>query len=532
MVSLTTSLRFDFLDVEGAPGALTEWEPGFVAVSIPSEQWRNAELTCRGRAMPLYLREFDGVVHVVADWPRSSAGNYDLELDINGSNAARRTWSIKPSKISAQAFESLLARLQDELPASLAVAMQEMGALTGIELLSPDETTLSAELLRIRRAIDGTSARQGLREVLPRIARDPHQALTPEETWSRREVARRIDPNRLAQAFYRANNLTSEGELVRVPENPVRHEVDVMENRLVKAFHGQVERRLRRLANSAALGSSADEIAGLRGSLRQARSAARFLDDVTDAQHTPTRFSMVLLRRADYRQALEGYLEFRRSTRVEFKDSALEAPINHVPYLFETWCVLEVIAALIAAAGSSGYRITHQRVVRQVARQLYVDVLRSGRPAIELASGDDQTDVRLIPQRTYGVHGQPAGSISFSQRPDIAIEVRKNGELEKIVILDPKYKLRSEEIEGEVVGAQPTKTDIDAMHSYRDAIRDSKGARVVSYAAIIYPGPLVRFSSGLAALPADPANPGELRSTLIEELQRQVFTEREVAAAP
>ena len=514
------------------PGVLTEWEPGFVAVPVPSEQWRSAKATCRGKVMPLYLREFDGVVHVVADWPRSSAGNYDIKLELNGSSVARETWSIRPSKISNEAFDSLLARLQDDLPASLAIAMQEMGALAGVELLSPAETTLSAELLRLRRAINGTASRQGLGDVLPRIARDPHQALTPEETWSRREVARRIDPNRLAQGFYRANNLTSDGELIRVPENPVTHEVDVMENRLVKTFHGQVERRLLRVTNSATLGSSADEVVELRASLRRARRAARFLDDVADVQHIPTRFSMVLLRRPDYRQALEGYLEFRRSTRVEFRDSALEAPINHVPYLFETWCVLETIAALMEAAELSGYRITGQHVVRQVAKQLYVNVLRSGRPAIELVSGDEQTNVRLIPQRTYGVNAQPVGSISFPQRPDIALEVRQNGELRNVVILDPKYKLRSEEIEGEVVGARPTKTDIDAMHSYRDSIRDSKGKQVVSYAAIIYPGPLVRFSSGLAALPADPANPDELRATLIEDLQRQVFAEREAATSP
>jgi predicted component of viral defense system (DUF524 family) len=72
-----------------------------------------------------------------------------------------------------------------------------------------------------------------------------------------------------------------------------------------------------------------------------------------------------------------------------------------------------------------------------------------------------------------------------------------------VLIFDPKYKLDSEQ-SGEQPKAKPKKADIDAMHAYRDAIRDEQGHRVVQYAAILYPGPTVTYTRNLEAIEADP----------------------------
>jgi predicted component of viral defense system (DUF524 family) len=45
------------------------------------------------------------------------------------------------------------------------------------------------------------------------------------------------------------------------------------------------------------------------------------------------------------------------------------------------------------------------------------------------------------------------------------------------------------------------------MHSYRDAIRNEAEAHIVSYAAILYPGPHQAYGDGLAALRARPSEP-------------------------
>ena len=53
----------------------------------------------------------------------------------------------------------------------------------------------------------------------------------------------------------------------------------------------------------------------------------------------------------------------------------------------------------------------------------------------------------LIPQRTFGrTSARPLRSISFSQRPDVVIEVSAKDRPTLLILFDPKYKLRSEEL--------------------------------------------------------------------------------------
>src|SRR5205085_12567057 len=96
----------------------------------------------------------------------------------------------------------------------------------------------------------------------------------------------------------------------------------------------------------------------------------------------------------------------------------------------------------------------------------------------------------------------------------IAIEMEDDDGATRILIFDPKYKLDSEEVEGEIVDARPKKVDIDKMHAYRDAIRN-EDARVVGYAAILYPGPQARpFGSGVDALSAVPGSAEPIQNRL------------------
>ena len=85
-------------------------------------------------------------------------------------------------------------------------------------------------------------------------------------------------------------------------------------------------------------------------------------------------------------------------------------------------------------------------------------------------------------------------------------------------VFDPKYKLDSDQPDSGGNGS-PKKEDIDKMHAYRDALRGQRNERVVRYAAILYPGPEVSYSTGddtpeIAALSANPEQPGALRTSL------------------
>jgi predicted component of viral defense system (DUF524 family) len=219
---------------------------------------------------------------------------------------------------------------------------------------------------------------------------------------------------------------------------------------------------------------------------------------------------MVLQKRPEYRALLRGYLEFRRSAFVELNEPALEAPLENLPYLYEVWGTLQVIKAFIDVGNELGLKLRSQQLARHFDGGVYVKVLPDGRPAVEFVAPTTDSVARLIPQRSYTRSGRHLRSISFSQIPDISVEVTSPAAAPTLHLFDPKYKLRSEET-GEPGDGRPKKIDIDTMHAYRDAIRDEDENRVVKYAAILYPGPETRYGDGIEALSARPLQPLQLQ---------------------
>ena len=248
---------------------------------------------------------------------------------------------------------------------------------------------------------------------------------------------------------------------------------------------------------------------------------------------------MVLIKRSEYRAALEGFLEFRRSAVVQLDEPLLAAPLTNLPRLYEAWGTLEVIAAFVNLAGSLGYIVKTQNLVQRRASRIWVEVLKDGQPAVELVHPSGRT-AKLIPQRSYVPGSTGLHSMSFAKRPDVAIEVSEPGGETAVWIVDPKYKLDSEtrasdnEEDPALPKGSPKTQDIDAMHAYRDAIRDSSGQRVVRCAAILYPGRTRVFGSDIAAFQAQPLNPelldGELTQFLGSALQPTIDDAAAIAA--
>jgi predicted component of viral defense system (DUF524 family) len=223
--------------------------------------------------------------------------------------------------------------------------------------------------------------------------------------------------------------------------------------------------------------------------LQQAQRQANFLQEVSLPAHLPMHLSMVLLKHPPYRAALEGYLELHRSAAVQLEEPALEAPLENLPYLYQLWGTLEVICVLLEVAQEFGYCARQYRLIRRDGSGVYVRILPDGQPAFILVHPVRNTVIRLIPQRTYGKRSDMLHSISYEQRPDVAVEVCEPNQPVRIYLFDPKYKLDSETPEESFISSKPLKVDIDKMHAYRDAIRDEEDRRVVQYAAILYPGP-------------------------------------------
>jgi predicted component of viral defense system (DUF524 family) len=121
---------------------------------------------------------------------------------------------------------------------------------------------------------------------------------------------------------------------------------------------------------------------------------------------------------------------------------------------------------------------------------------------------------------------------SHPQRPDVAIEVTDDSGATGVILFDPKYKLESEALNGDITDARPKKEDMDKMHAYRDAVRDARDERVVRLAAILYPGPTVApFGAGVDAISAVPGSSDLLDQRLEDILRRELSSRFGVAAA-
>ena len=179
---------------------------------------------------------------------------------------------------------------------------------------------------------------------------------------------------------------------------------------------------------------------------------------------------------------------------------------------------LKIVLPLIISVAAisllfAAYQVRTERLTRHLDGGVYLEVLADGEPAVELHNPSTGDVVLLIPQRAYGKGGRHLRSISFRQIPDITVEVQSPSRPPHLYLFDPKYKLQSEEA-AECGDGRPKKIDIDTMHAYRDAIRDSTEQRVVNYAAILYPGPELRYGDGIEALSARPLKPESLHKRL------------------
>jgi len=488
-----------------------------VEMRIPTDQWVTASLVVGQRPLPVSLQKVSGRAAVIAEWPISGPGHYDLSYK-SQSGAGKLTVSVHPEKLSSVEFGQLLNELEHGLPRDVAIALQNLGGLAGVQLDRGRPSSLAEELQRVREAIHGTTKVRGLTQLLTELARDPYVRLRASTHWVRREFARRPSPFGLAVALRRPGNLAEDRKPVNVLDTGVGHSADVYENRIVRTFVSQVEQRARRLAVVLRLTdnlSLADEADALVDSVMRSKRIASFLNDVSALATPPSHVTMVLLKRPVYQAALKAYLTFQRRLSIRFETPALDAPLRELPYLYQLWATMYVIQELLEVGRDLGYKLSSQLLIGRDARGAFVRPMPDGQPVVQLTHPFTGRQVSLIPERRYS---DAIGSIglrtnTYLQRPDIAVEIRDPDGSINVVLFDPKYKVA--EYSGVLdKSLKPLKADIDKMHAYRDAIRDQDGVRVVSFAAILYPGPTVQFTGGIGAIGAQPLRAPVLRSNL------------------
>lgn len=513
----TSKLVFLKLDGEKIEAPL-EWQPAYIEALIPSENRREVQVYLQGQKLSFYLRELAGKERVLADWQRSNPGYYQLRFEYQG-DIKEQVITVLPQKISREAFAQMLEDLDTRLPTSVAIGLQKAGALAGLKLPQLNEHTLAQEMVILRRAINGTGNRPGLTKILSVLAREHHKILKTKEIWVKKEQVRKPSTSNLIQAFSKGHNLDANGRPVHVLDTRVEHTVDVYENQLVKLFFDLVSLRLRRIEGACEANDKnkiLDELKFLSHTLKKARQEAVFLNEVSQPKYLPKQITMVLLKNPAYHAALEGYLEFIRSPAVYLDNPDLNTPLENLPKLYQIWGTLWVIVVLLEVAEQTGYNIAEQSLVARDKTGIFVRVFPNAKPVIVLTHPQHKTIIKLIPERTYSTSGVLYSS-TFSQRPDIALEVQLPDGSHLVYIFDPKYKLESEEPENIGRESKPKKQDIDKMHTYCNAIRDkdNEGRQVVNYAAILYPGSYIPYPDAqIEALGAYPGAEAELKTHL------------------
>ncbi len=510
--------RISFLDQAGRPiGGPLEWVPALIKLDVDPEHWADVTLSVQGQNVSARLEKIAGEEQIIVPWPRAGTGTYKLTLSGDGRHEYK-VIKVRPRKISEEAYGDLIDDLENRLPVSIALALQNAGALSGVSITASHETTLAQEVKRLGRAVRGIEGqRPGLASVLNELSTDPHRILKSEHHWVKREKARRPVASALVQAIIKGGNLDELGRPQKVLDQRVEHTFDVYENRLLKMFHHQVLLRLRKLRSAAAARNLANllgHIDELNREVRQGRIAASFLDEITLPTVLPMNLTMVLLRRAPYRAALEGFLEFNRGMVIQLDQEIIEAPLENLPALYQTWNTFVVIETLLDLARDHGLEVIAQRLTHRRAGEIFVKILPDGRPALILRDPQNGTKVSLTPEFSIRHGGRQFRSVSFTQRPDIVVTVEKPEEATRMLVLDPKYKLDSEFSQDGESDGQPKKEDIDKMHAYRDAIRSPDGSQPVVCAGILYPGGDVSFGNEIAAISALPGQADSLKERI------------------
>src|SRR5688500_1610256 len=108
-----------FLDQAGKVlKAPDEWEPALVEVPAELKDWQGVRVWRHDCDLPVVIRSVGGQARIVAEWPRSGVGHYQLWVRV-GDEEVAHDLEIWPRKITQEEFVKLVEALENRLPVSL-----------------------------------------------------------------------------------------------------------------------------------------------------------------------------------------------------------------------------------------------------------------------------------------------------------------------------------------------------------------------------------------------------------------------------
>jgi predicted component of viral defense system (DUF524 family) len=441
-------------------------------------------------------------------------------------------------KLTRGQFAAMIA----DINAEATIAYSLSPATQQTELSQYRQCLGLAQLEYIRQQIEP------LRRVIEAIACRPRRVLKQEDECVELSRARAADDRSLDWLLTHPDNLVPVNQ-ANVPAGardlhrqmagylPARIRItrrlvsyDVYENRLIKHFLQRLSTVLRH--TQARLAETEQDRDNVEEPIR--RLAHRRLGELSSYRHTvynllgldflqevgPLRrfrpVTQVLRRDPFYARFYTLYQQFERAI-TPFEGAPFQLSLEKTWQLYEYWCFFQIISALRTLVGDA------LEFDAGPLLQTHTD-----RVSLTLPRAEVQINQRLCVffQKSYTYYDRNrVGSYSHTMRPDISIEVYNgDGYVERIILLDPKYR----------VSGRSINQAMDDLHRYKDAIVGPDGQRLVTTALVLCPdigrassrysrGEYIR-AHGLGAVALSPGdgNGSDIVSAIVPHLREVV----------
>ncbi|WP_025746058.1 DUF2357 domain-containing protein [Kallotenue papyrolyticum] len=520
-------------------GDFYEWEPLEIAYR-PAPGVRTARLVVGTSDLGLPLARL-GDDHWRWHWRAPQAvGLFDARLQLGYADGGERELAfalrVVPRKIDLERYEALVSALQHDVY-GLVYALGEGRQGAAWQPGAATRSLIEAYVLLVEQ-----QAREAV-AVAEAIAARPHTRLTAREEQVALAAAERLEPAALArldeleqveaellpalQQRLRAPRSRRGGLLPRAVALPrTASTLDLPEHRLLKQALRTVLWRLelvrdlarreatrRRRAQALGAGAAAVAVAEVwvarcRAAQRQVRRALTLplLAEVSDAG-APLRLTHLMQRDARYRRLWRLLRALQGSLLIAFDSPLLWLPLHDLPTLYEQWCAVQVIRAVLRLGAP-----VEQRLVLGIdgePQRRWLVRLRPHQPLLRVRCADG-LELAVCYQRRYAPNRpETLGALDpFARIPDVAVEVTRGDET-RVLVFDAKYRVTED-------GGVPQDA-LDEAYAYRGAI-GRRGARATLGAFLLYPGAAtVLLDDQVGALPLLPGRE-ELLAPLIERL--------------
>lgn len=494
-------------------------------------EWQNVELACTPPpGATLELRCDDGATMLQGPFlrpgdpawrwtwnPRNVVGNVAFTLRVVRADASSSetyfTLTALPRKIDQERYAQLLADLQR---VARGIALALVGGGGGARLDAASDS--APGLLEAHAALFGAQFDSFARAV-ERIADDPHLdryiASTTMALEHARDFARLGDD--VARGVFEPSSLHDGAALpTRITQSVGVVGPNAYENRLLKRLLTDLDRRARLIADAAErTGSRARTVAERAHAVVARLGVLRtlpFLAQVGDLRvfHGP---SHIIRRDPRYREVYRFWQALRQHPLITSAEALFDLPIQELPRLYEIWCALRLVEALLNLPGGD---VREQRLIAAEAHALQLTLVED-RPLLEIERPDCTLRLRYQPRypahpcivdRQPDVSGALVSLDRHTRVPDLGLEIERPGVPLRVLIFDAKYRLDAH-------GGAPEDALADA-YAYLGGVGAPDGRRAVRFALLLYPGQgeLEHYASGVGALPLLPGADDHLRAWL------------------